>query len=161
MAITHIRNYKAVLGLSLIGMFVSACASTGVANIKTKTQSNLKSGLPAQTLAVGECGLFVWAARPSKPFILFSKAAELRGLWHEGVQESLTLITQSGEIAYGQSPENIYLRPNGERLRLALSDPEMIEDGMRYKSGTLTLQTPEGWEKIIPVIGLAACQIKA
>lgn len=158
MAITHIQHYRAVFGLVLMGIFFSACASTGLTDIKTKPQSRLKSGLPAQTLAVGECGLFVWAATPSKPFILFSEAAKARGLWYDGAQEPLTLIEKSGEIAYDQSPENSYLRPNGQRLRLALSDAEMIEDGMRYKSGTLTVQTPEGWEKVMPVIGLAACQ---
>ena len=161
MAINHIKNYRAVFGLALVGMFFSACASTGANQIKGKPQPSSKPGLPAQTLAIGECGLFVWARTSTKPFILFSQAAKSRGLWYNDTQETITLLKNSDGSAYGQAPENTYQRPNGQSLRLALSDAEMIEDGMRYKSGTLTFLTDEGWEKVMPVIGLAACQTQA
>lgn len=168
MAITRIKNYKLALGFLCSGMFFTACASTGTSTgtsagtsrgTPQKSQlSSIKTGLPAQTLDAGDCGLFVWAATMSKPFILFSRADQSRGLWYHEIQEPISLIKGSGASAFGQFPENRFQRPNGQMLDLALSNAEMIEDGIRYKSGTLTFQTVEGWEKVMPVIGLAACQ---
>ena len=144
--------------LLLSGLFISfvlaACVTTQPAAPKSS-----KTGLEPQTLETGECGLFVWAASPEKPFILFSQSAKASGLWYNERVETLVITANSGDASYQQFPQTIYQRKSGETLELSLFDAQPIDDGMRYKSGTLRYMTEAGWQKIVPVIGMAACQI--
>jgi len=159
MAIIQTRKFSALLAGLILPFFLTGCASTGDVKNGVSTSSNeSKMSLPAQTLQTGECGLFVWAASPAKPFILFSEQAKARALWFNESQEPLTLIESAGGNSYGQSSINAYQRTNGQTLALSLTDAEAIEGGMRYKSGTLSYMTSDGWGKVVPVIGLAACQ---
>ncbi len=111
------------------------------------------------TLGAGECGLFVWTASAQKRFVLFSQSQEGTGVWvSESGEENLTIDQQEGTSAHSQRPKIEFRTPRQERLELDLRQSQAITDGMRYKSGTLTLTSLEGWEKVTPVVGLSACQ---
>jgi len=70
-------------------------------------------------------------------------------------EQSLAITSQEGRPMQDQYPVQRYDHSN---MTLSLSGPEAITDGTRYKTGTLSTITGEGWEKIIPVHGLSACK---
>lgn len=115
--------------------------------------------LSARTLARDECGLFVWTAGAKRRFILFSQADKKTGLWAKNGEIPLALIRAEGLSAHMQYPVSTFETPSGQVLALALAEAQVITHGTRFKSGTLTYTTQEGWDKIVPVVGLAACQI--
>ena len=59
---------------------LSACATPPATPVKTQPEIN--KGLSAQTLAPGECGLFIWTASPDRRFIIFSQAQKQTGIWN-------------------------------------------------------------------------------
>jgi len=134
-------------------MLMSACASLSKDTVNTATRSN---ALSAQTLAPGECGLFVWIADADKRFKLFSQSQTNSGVWRgPNGETNITLTAKSGIPTDGQYPEQSF---ESADLTLVLKDAEVITQGTRYKAGTLTQMSPEGWDKITPVVGLSMCQ---
>lgn len=146
-------------GAAILYLALTACATTPTASKTSEAKPLTRQSLAPQKLASGDCGLFVWKASTPKSFLLFSQNTKGTGLWYNGSEEPIQIVAQSGEPAFGQFPDTRYTRPDGQALSLALSTPEPLEDGLAYKSGKLSFTTSDGWEKIIPVVGLSACKL--
>ena len=136
------RIYILAIGFLLVG-----CATT----VTDKQKAPI--GLSTKTLAAGECGLYVWAADSLKTFTLFAGPTNSVYL-NSGTERSLT------EINPVTPPETNrkFMDEAGKALNLTLLSPEQIEGGTRYKAGRLTSLSDDGWETVIPVVGLYACQ---
>lgn len=133
----------------------TACATTQ--NEPATSANSVKpKALSAQTLAPGECGLFVWSAGEDKIFTLFSRSKTNSGVWFGPNGEAALKITgRSGVPTNGQYPKQDFADAG---LSLVLKSPEVITQGTRYKQGTLKQQSPEGGYKVTPVVGLSMCQ---
>jgi hypothetical protein len=46
----------------------------------------------------------------------------------------------------------------GQTITVSVVPGENIEGGQRISSGKILMTDPEGWETIMPVLGLRACQ---
>lgn len=158
------------LSVILAGFFMlCACASMGgMPDDKSDTEAEaIATQLPPQTLASGECGLFIWSADATRRFILFSAAQSGRALWHDGEDVwTLSFEGHSGAPIYDQYPAQDYSvisTQTGLQTRrhvsLKLSDAEETDTAMRFKSGRLTVAGPSEWDTVIPVVGLASCQL--
>lgn len=140
----------------ILAVILQACAQTPKVHQTTSVKTQR---LPAQTLAPGDCGLFVWTADQERRFILFSQSQSKTGLWHDGGEShALTLIQASGDAAQNQFPNSQYSVASNTTLLLSLENRQVITDGTRFKSGTLTAKAGGAWERVSPVVGLAACQ---
>ena len=132
---------------------LTSCASTP--STPSSTSVNSKA-LSAQSLAPGECGLFVWSAGVDKQFTLFSRSKTNTGVWYGPDGETaLNLTGRSGATTDGQYPKQDFAEAG---LSLVLKGPEVITQGTRYKQGILKQQSPEGGYKVTPVVGLSMCQ---
>lgn len=137
---------------------LSACASIPKTQNTPLTAENT-NGLSARVLADGECGLFVWSAGPAKTFILYGQSPKSRASWQSPTGEiTLSVSAQSGVPAQGQYPQQSFNGPNAQTLTLDLKGVQPIENGTRYRLGTLTQRSAEGWDRITPVVGLSACK---
>jgi len=126
---------------------------TGCANIETPAKSQSEpTGLTPRTLLPGDCGLFVWKADSAKTFILFADQ-NTAALYRYGTEMSLTPIANTG------SPnDRMFVDSNGQNLTLSLLSPQSIEGSTRYKSGRLSSRDSNGWDTVIPVVGLFTCR---
>lgn len=143
-------------------LFISAClglsSCAGIADPVAAPPQKVTS-LPAQSLAPGDCGLFIWTANNERRFILFSQSQTQKGVWYSrGDIHMLTVKNEAGEPANEQFPETSYMTLAGTKLSISLAQRETITDGTRFKSGTLKVFDPEAWERVMPVVGLSACQ---
>lgn len=136
---------------------------TGCASIPDPVLAPQKTnGLSAQTLPPGTCGLFVWTAAGARQFILFSRAdTGVAEVFLDNQESSFRIIAQNGQAANGQYPEQKLQNSKGRVLTLALSNPQEISGGTRFQRGSLTGHAEDGWQRVIPVIGLSACQSPA
>lgn len=134
-------------------ILISACANVPETSVAVPANSN---SLSARTLAPNECGLFVWTADVDKRFKLFSQSQTGSGIWNgPNGETAISLTEKSGAPTDGQYPKQSF---EGAGLTLVLRDAEGITQGTRYKEGTLTQLSPEGWDKVTPVVGLSMCQ---
>lgn len=138
-------------------LLLSACASLSETkpgapfnDIDVATKTDLKP----INLAPGDCGLFIWTADVARRFILFKSETNKTGRWLQGGEEiALTLSpTHNNKDTFTFETET------GLTLDLALSRREPINGGVRYKGGTLSYVSDEGWERVEPVVGLETCQ---
>lgn len=138
--------------IPVIAGCLTACTTTS--QIQSKTDR-----LSPRELESGDCGLFVWTANDAKKFLLFAQHAEGRAIWFNGEKEEyLRTRSVAGEISHKQYPYQTFETPDKTQLTLDLKQPEVITGGTRFKAGTLTMKSSKNWDKVRPVVGLAACQ---
>lgn len=135
------RLYVLALGLLLAG-----CATTS-------DVPSSKVGISGKALAAGECGLYVWTADAAKHFTLFASPHEI-SFFNNGDTISLIEVDASTRPAGRRE----FLNPEGKTLQLTLLSPQDFDGGTRYKAGRLTSLSDDGWEKVVPIVGLYACQ---
>ena len=136
------RVYFLALGLLLAG-----CATLAP---QSETEMPAFSG---KTLAPGECGLYVWTADAAKTFTLFASPSEITYL-QAGRDMPLTEKSPTTPPSINRE----FIDSDGKRLSLTLLSPQDIDGGTRYKSGRLVSLSEDGWEKVVPIVGLYACQ---
>jgi len=146
---------------ALCFLILSACATTQSIDKAKQTKSTEKSGdrLAPQQMSPGECGLFVWTGDADRRFILYSQSSNRTGLWASGSGETqLAVMSNDGIPTEGQFPKTTFRTEDARILELSLRLSQPIDDGTRYKAGTLTETSQEGWETVMPIVGLSACQ---
>ncbi|WP_293611089.1 hypothetical protein [Ponticaulis sp.] len=164
-----VRNVTIV---SVFSLMLMACSST-TTNAQTSAEAppgpNVppaiaraqapRAGLAPQTLAVGECGLFLWTRREQPEFVFFSKAGtEQAKFWHAGQTHELSRIAVGGQIFGQQLSEQDFSLPDGRSAELRMTPGEMLVGGQRIPEASLTIIDAEGWRTMIPVAGVTACQ---
>jgi len=135
------------LYLLALGLILAGCATTA------KDAAPQATGLSSKTLAAGECGLYVWTADAAKTFTLFAAPSEVSYM-KEG--STIALTEKNSVTPLASSRE--FMDAEGKTLSLTLLSPQEIDGGIRYKAGRLTSLSEDGWEKVVPVVGLYACQ---
>jgi hypothetical protein len=144
---------------------VLACASL-IAAARGETRAAVQAGdvrfeeLPPQSLERGRCGLFLWA-RTAQPVLLMAvvdepSAARVR---MDGSQRMLPRTRFDGAPAFGQFERQTF---SDGRLTLEVDvqfDAERnIRDGAIVREGVVRVLSGGGWQTILPVGGLVACQ---
>ena len=117
-------------------------------------------GLPAQDLAAGECGLFLWTRRDDPAFVFFSKSNDPAAMvWYEDNAQNLTLAGVDGEV-FDQEYTNQTFTFEGKTslLRLSLTPGQKLVDGRRVPEASIRIIDAEGWETVIPAVGITACR---
>lgn len=130
-----------------LGLVFAGCATTAKDEPKTPT------GLSTKTLAAGECGLYVWTADAAKTFTLFVSPS---GITYSNGVSKMSLTEKNPTSPPASSRE--FMDANGKAMTLTLLSSQEIDGGTRYKAGRLTSLADDGWEKVVPVVGLYACQ---
>lgn len=146
--------------LTLGTLALSGCASgTSAAPVAPAPDVAIAGNLPAQDLSLGECGLFLWTQGDPRRFIYFSKAgASTAETMLAETQQRLAMVRQGGTL-FGQfMTEMDYISPESESVSLRISPGETVEGGQKISSGRIIILNSGGWETVIPVSGLRACQ---
>lgn len=135
----------------MLAMTLAGCETLNTATSEAVSQKETRIGLSPRKLSPGDCGLFVWKADRAKTFILYT-GQDSAALYRNGAEEALSLGASIG------TTERTYIDSNGQTLSLSLFEPEETEQGTRYKSGRLDSKDQNGWDVVIPVVGLYSCQ---
>lgn len=116
--------------------------------------------LPTQTLASGQCALFLWARTtpPRRVFMALQDPAMAR-IRIDGRSVDLARTAAEGEGAYGHAPMQRY---EGEGITLTMTIQMDARSGLVggavVPTGSLEYRDARGWETIIPVAGMVGCQ---
>ena len=151
------------LFLAIAATALGACATreaAPVASAKPEAASGVIDGVLApQTLAPGACGLFLWTSDLPSRFVFFMRAGESSAkVQSPDGPEDLTMVRQEGSLMGQFSTKTVFQTPSAGTVRLSFAAGEPIEGGQRIQNGRLVFLNADGWETIMPVVGLAACE---
>ena len=116
--------------------------------------------LPPQTLKPGECGLFLFAPRPTPRFVFFSNATTgYAKMVIDGEPVTLSRSAAAGEVFDQNFSDTSYIAPAfGLELQVRIRPGSEAEGGTEVESGSLNLARDGGWSVVIPVAGASTCQ---
>ena len=156
-----------ILLAGVLGLIVSACASGGpapqrdVAEAMENRQSpDFVTGLPAQRLAPGQCGVFLFEARPPNQFVMFEdEAARTVKIVHAGEIYEIGFTEQPGAFLPGEAFRRIYFA-RAENLTFLLEGQVGGETraGRRIEDVILTARQLDGTRTVRPLAGVRRCQ---
>lgn len=148
---------------------LAACATDGAGRAGTVDEAPAPVAAAAQPvtgpvgvlapreLEAGECGLFLYARRAEPQFIFFAQdGAGTAQMNLDGAEESLT--RSEAAVQRELATQQAYQGEGGLRVELSLEIGEALTGGIRIPAGSLRLSQPDGWDLVIPVTGLSACQ---
>ncbi len=152
---------RQVLLISSLALMTACSSVPDGSKARNSDSGNFKDQLAPRDLNDGGCGIFVWTADAARRFIFFSQNEKpMANWWSEDGEIEIQRQSSSGDAALDQAPFQSFSLPDGGNLKLDLSDPEDMDNGTRYRSGAITEVNSEGWAKVIPVFGVAACNLK-
>ena len=116
-------------------------------------------GLPGQQLAPGECGLFLFAAKPTARFVFFSSASKGTGLMQiNGDLVTLARTRADGGVIDQHFTDQSFRAPaQGITISLTITPGEAMTGGHRIDGGALRLVRDDGWSMVVPVAGATTC----
>ena len=151
-------RYSAII---CAAMMMAGCETISSAvgtekSASTLSKASQESRLPAQNLAPGECGLFVFRRDEARTFTLFAREGAGAKLF-DGQEVALTQTEKSGTPYDLQYPVQSFVTDQGTRVDLTLSEPQVLDQGTRYINGLLEQTRPDGWSLKMPVAALSIC----
>ncbi|CAN1558664.1 hypothetical protein MCEMIH16_02531 [Caulobacteraceae bacterium] len=117
-------------------------------------------GLPTQTLASGQCALFLWArTTPPRRVLMALQDPAIARIRLDGKSLDLPRVAAEGEALYGHFPVQ---RFEGEGVSVSVTiqmDARSgLVGGVVVPAGWLEYRDRKGWETIVPVAGMVGCQ---
>jgi len=153
--------------VSAVSLLLAACASNSDERSVTSSVQTMDSpvsevppeGLPPQSLAAGECGLFLWGMAAPRRFTFFTESSSGEALILLDEAPQKLIVTDTNGEVFGQFfTETQYLSADGTwSVNLSLKPGELLEGGQRIESGRLVTTGADGWETVLPVTGVRAC----
>jgi hypothetical protein len=145
---------------------IASCAGTPEAEQSAQPQRRAASaidapglGLPAQRLAPGECGLFLWELAAPRAFVFFTRDIEGETLALIADAPASLTLTRAGGDVFGQFLTELDYRhaQSGTEVWVRIEPGEMLDGGQRIDTGYIVFRDPGGWETTKPVTGVRAC----
>ena len=159
---------RAVWGIISIGLVACAATPSEGASPSRSAGSGVavaeadvpRAGLPAQSLNPGECGLFLWSKTDISQFVFFARAGNSDALiLLEDRPESVELAQARGAI-FGQFLTDLtyIVRSSGQEISVSYTPGEVLTGGARVSNGRISYSGADGWTRVVPVLGVRACQ---
>lgn len=118
-----------------------------------------RRGLDPQTLGPGDCGMFLWTQTTPRRFVFFARGGSAAARMLVG-EETIDLAqTGTGGEIFGQFMTEARYAPRSGApvVDVAVEPGDLLEDGQRISGGLIRLTDAQGWETILPVVGVRAC----
>lgn len=115
--------------------------------------------LDAQRLETGQCGLFLFAAKPSPRLVFFGEASSgLAKVKINGRELTFARNSYEGEIIDQHYTTQSYNSADLHRISISFVAGRPIEDGTQIESGSMRVESPTGWSVVVPVSGATSCK---
>ncbi len=167
----HVRKQSLVRASAFI--FCSVFALSGCVTATT-TQSNTASAqvleqedeyydigeLKGQKLAVGECGMFLFASRPEPRFVFFAEATSgVAKMVLDGKTVQLQRLEGSGALFDLHYENQSFASPDQSiSVKVNVTEARAQTGGFRVSRAAIRITSPAGWDMVVPVGGATSCQ---
>lgn len=116
--------------------------------------------LDPQALEPGRCGLFLWSRGEQQEFVFVAyDEPALARVKLGGREREMPRTAFSGGVLTGHFEQQIYAA-EGVRLEVQVRADEQrsVRDGAIIGDGVIRIIEDNGWESVVPVGGMIACQ---
>ncbi|MDX2223656.1 MAG: hypothetical protein SFV21_12960 [Rhodospirillaceae bacterium] len=116
--------------------------------------------LPAQSLRKGKCGLFLWTRTVDRKLVFFAESGDTSARMPiDGRQQYIPRVNAEGESVLGQPAQQAYVwRDLRVDVAIQFERRAGLARGAVVPQGTLKVSGRDGWEYLLPVGGLVACE---
>lgn len=160
MASMRLSSTAACLLAAVLTASCGTSRSTPAAEARISGPEGLEELAPQQ-LNPGACGMFLWAQSGERPvfvFVALANPAEAR-VRRDGRDRTLRRTAADGQSEHGHFESQTF---SDERITIEtdvqFSTTRRLQDGAVIESGVIRVRDREGWETIVPVSGMVACQ---
>ncbi len=135
--------------------------STATATVETDLEETL-SELAPQRLRAGECGMFLWTRTSERKLVMFSKAVDNGAMvMLNGREQNVPRVSGDGRIVMGYNAQQSYVwRGLFLQVNIEFEQRSGLGRGAVIPTGTIRMSRRDGWEYVVPVGGLIACEAK-
>ena len=138
--------------------FLASCSTLQTSQQQTDVQI-VPTGLSAQSLGAGKCGMFFWDQNEPRSFVFFHEqnSAEAKLFWHE---QELVLTAEQGNVPFSNlsALAQKYQDSDGALITVKGRDYEEVEGGYRINTAVINVTKPGAWQEILPVSGVSVCK---
>lgn len=155
-----------IIRIVFVCFLVAGCAtspgrfSDTAISLNEDAFSSLIGPLRPQQLLDGQCGLFLWSRDEGRNLVFFGLSARSEGkMMIAGQEVTLKRISARGEAFFGQHPNQTYKKGDiSVTLSLGMEARPNMAGGAVVSRGSLRFEQTGGWNLVVPVGGLVACQ---
>jgi len=170
-------HLKHMLGAGCTLVLLSACGGSDLDRVQRALEQQSRSqqtaapqtAAPDETrigtlaprqLTAGTCGLFLWVRSSQRKLIFFAEATPGAGsMMFDNAPIQLTRTLADGASAFGHFARQEFVADGLDvRLDLTLDAREGMTDGVAVPQGSMRVEQSDGWQIVLPVGGLIACQ---
>jgi hypothetical protein len=160
----------ALVGLATLAIGACAGGGTSVGDTERaafgRTEAPDPSPLARIDIPSGECGMILWARSGARTVPIFRAVNVVDAVMTvDGSDVPLQLASQDGPLRLGMRAKQLFVADgNGDAATPRLTVAASIEWGQPFpggtyiSGGTLTLTGESGWQRIVPVAGIAGCK---
>ncbi len=149
-------------GLVLAALLLGACTTSGVSSgpaPRAAVDERVIGTLGPRKLAVGECGLFLWAKTAEQNLVFFNTRGGEGQMMLSGRETKLTRISADGAEILGQFENQVFKHESlSIELQIQFETRPGLARGAVIPQGALRLKRDDGWEMFVPVGGLVGCE---
>ncbi|MDX2143242.1 MAG: hypothetical protein SFV19_07800 [Rhodospirillaceae bacterium] len=120
----------------------------------------LISELPPQRLRAGQCGMFLWSRDEQRRLTLFAISTDQDAkMMINNREQFVPRVAGDGRIVQGFAEQQTYAWRNLTfKVAVEFEQRAGLGRGAVIPSGTLRVSRRDGWEAVLPVGGLVACE---
>lgn len=112
--------------------------------------------LPPQSLAPGQCALFLWDRASGKRIAMLGAQPPMMRALIDGRLIDLPAERREGDPVLGITPTSLF-RSASRRFEVRLTILPATAGGAVVRDGSLTITEDDGTAVVLPVAGLAGC----
>jgi len=118
--------------------------------------------LQPQRLRAGECGMFLWTRTTERKLVLFAQAeADGAMVMLNGREQNVPRVSGEGRVMMGYNTQQSYVwRGLFLQVNVEFEQRPGLGRGAVIPTGTIRMSRRDGWEYVVPVGGLIACEAK-
>jgi len=130
---------------------------------KTADEAELEAmlgELQPQRLRSGECGMFLWSRTADRKLVMFSKSDDGGAIvMLSGREQNVPRVSNEGKNVLGYSAQQSYVwRGLFLQVSIDMDQRPEIGRGAVIPTGTISISRRDGWEYVLPVGGIIACE---
>jgi hypothetical protein len=147
-----------LMSYALLFLLLTGCSTLQTPQ-KTNDVQTVKTGLSAQQLGDGACGLFFWDQNEPRSFVFFHEqnSAEAKLFWHK---QELLLTAKQDNIPFSNLSdlEQKYQSSDGTLITIKGRNYQEVDGGYRINTAVINVSKPGVWQEILPVSGVSVCK---
>ena len=143
----------------LLSLLFSNCATN---KFEKPAKPNIsQNSLIPQTLAKDECGIFLWTVNLPRSFVFFQRSGDDYALPYAQNKQRHLQVSYMFPDWHIANDVNMSYQSGNDKVQVLGTFSQKLDSGRRIEQATIVITQQNGWQEIIPVLGVYGCSESA